>query len=173
MGIKADKNNSKYIKEFVLQSKEVIEEQILYFLNAVGLKALEIARTNGDYTDRTGNLRSSVGYIVFKGTKPIEQGGFDANENEATGDSKDGITGATDGKDLAIELGKELDNPYSLIVVAGMFYAEYLEWGAYSTIKSKRTVNKKTYDVLTSARIEAEIYAQQLFNKLNERVQGI
>ena len=159
MGVKADKNNSNYIKEFILQSKKNVHNQIVYFLNSVGLHCLAYARDNGLYTDRTGNLRSSVGYIIYHKGNVLEINGFDANENEAEPNIKDGVTGAASGKDLALSLGDELKHDYTLVFVAGMFYAEYVE--------------KKGYDVLIGTQIEAEVFAQQLFNKLNERVQGI
>lgn len=159
MGIKADKNNRNYIKEFIYQAKEDVHNQIVYFLNSVGLHCLAFARDNGLYTDRTGNLRSSVGYVIFHKGTAIKDGGFNPNENEAQPELKDGITGANEGKDYALSLGGDLEHDYTLIFVAGMFYAEYVE--------------KKGYDVLIGTQIEAEIYAQQLYNKLNERLQGI
>lgn len=159
MGVKADKNNNNYVKEFILQSKKNVHDMIVYFLNSVGLHCLAYARDNGLYTDRTGNLRSSVGYIIYYKGDVLEINGFDANENEAEPSLKDGVTGSTSGKDLALSLGDELKHDYTLVFVAGMFYAEYVE--------------KKGYDVLIGTQIEAEVFAQQLFNKLNERLQGI
>lgn len=44
--------------------QERAEERIFKLLSAAGEKFVEVARKSGNYTDRTGNLRSSVGYII-------------------------------------------------------------------------------------------------------------
>ena len=46
--------------------QERAEERIFKLLSAAGEKFVEVARKSGNYTDRTGNLRSSVGYIIEK-----------------------------------------------------------------------------------------------------------
>ena len=39
---------------------------MLVFLQAGGEKFIEVARRSGSYKDQTGNLRSSIGYIIAK-----------------------------------------------------------------------------------------------------------
>lgn len=52
----------KWGKIFEAQAKK----KILLFLQAGGERFVKYARENGSYEDRTGNLRSSIGYIIVK-----------------------------------------------------------------------------------------------------------
>lgn len=69
--------------------------------------------------DQTGNLRSSVGYVIAHNKNIIQYSTF----NQV----KQGSEGVKTGKDLAKELAKRYSNNYVLIVVAGMNYAEFVE----------------------------------------------
>lgn len=85
--------------------------------------------------DRTGNLRSSVGYLLTKDGK--KQGG---SAFEAVGASAEG---SVKGLQYAHQLAKQRNTGWSLIIVAGMEYAEFVE-----RIEGK--------DVLSSARLRVE-----------------
>ncbi len=159
MGIAADKGNKNYIKQFRLEIEKNMHDSIVYFLNSVGLQCLAYARENGLYTDRTGNLRSSVGYVIMNKGNLLEVGGFSPSVNNAAVE-KDGYTGAATGEDYAIEIAEQMSSDsssYVLVFVAGMFYAEYVE--------------KKGYDVLIGTQIMAEEYATNLFNQVYEQSQ--
>lgn len=69
--------------------------------------------------DQTGNLRSSVGYIIAHNGKIVQYSGFQQVKN--------GSEGSKTGKEFATELVKKYSTGYALIVVAGMNYAEYVE----------------------------------------------
>lgn len=69
--------------------------------------------------DQTGNLRSSVGYIIAHNGKIVQYSGFQQVKN--------GSEGSKTGKEFATELIKKYSTGYALIVVAGMNYAEYVE----------------------------------------------
>lgn len=69
--------------------------------------------------DQSGNLRSSIGYVIVHNGKIVKYSGF----NQV----KQGIDGIKEGKDLATELAKQYVSGYALIVVAGMNYAEFVE----------------------------------------------
>ena len=97
------------------------------------------------WVDRTGNLRSSVGYIIAKGGEIIKHSDFQQ--------VKAGDKGADEGKKFAEELAKKSSNDYVLIVVAGMNYAEQVE-----AIESK--------NVLASA----ELYARKNLPSIMERL---
>lgn len=49
------------------------ENKILVLLQAGGEKFIDIARRNGSYKDQTGNLRSSIGYIIAKNGEVIAE----------------------------------------------------------------------------------------------------
>lgn len=97
------------------------------------------------WIDRTGNLRSSVGYIIAKGGEIIKHSDFQQ--------VKAGDKGSGEGKKFAEELAKKSSNDYVLIVVAGMNYAEQVE-----AIENK--------NVLASA----ELYARKNLPSIMERL---
>lgn len=49
------------------------EDKMLVFLQAGGEKFIEVARRSGSYKDQTGNLRSSIGYIIAKTEKWLQR----------------------------------------------------------------------------------------------------
>ena len=69
--------------------------------------------------DQSGNLRSSIGYVVVHNGKIIKCSTFNQVKN--------GSDGKKEGKALAEELASTYSYGYALIVVAGMNYAELVE----------------------------------------------
>lgn len=114
---------------------EEVERQIIESLCRIGEEVVTLAKlipSERGFTDRTGNLRSSIGYVVCKDGKPI---------NIAFEAVKGGHEGVHTGQQLALEVGAKSEG-YTLVVVAGMNYAVHVE--------------SKGRDVLTSAEKEAE-----------------
>ena len=74
---------------------------------------------DASWYDRSGNLRSSVGYVIAHNGSIIRYSEF----NQV----KQGSEGVKVGKELAEELVRMYTSPYVLIVVAGMNYAEKVE----------------------------------------------
>lgn len=104
-----------------LQSRsENIEKAIIMRYRLVGLQFVRDARIQADFTDRTGNLRSSIGFILTKDGRVIEE---DFNGNPG---------GQTKGLNYAKSLtgGKGI----ALIVVAGMEYAAAVESKGFDVI---------------------------------------
>ena len=85
----------------------------------VGERCITEARDNGSYTDRTGNLRNSVGYVVLLNGKEISQ----SNINKLNRKQFDTIKG-------------KYTKGLVLIVVAGMNYAAYVEAKGYNVLSS-------------------------------------
>lgn len=69
--------------------------------------------------DQSGNLRSSIGYVIVHNGGIIQYSDF----NQV----KQGSEGVKAGKELAEELAGKYTSGYALIVVAGMNYAELVE----------------------------------------------
>lgn len=135
-----------------------IEQAIISRLTFVGENFVKNARNNGAYKDQTGNLRSSIGYIVLRNGKKLRE---DFEEAEVGTDKK---TGLRDGKKLAKEVGKTLNTGYVLICVAGMDYAAALESG-----------NRKGYtvaprDVLTASAIIAKNDLEKAIKALKSKI---
>ncbi len=123
-----------------------IENAILTTLQYVGESFVKNARENGTYTDRTGNLRSSIGYVILKDGHQL----YDNFQKSLKGKRKkekgaeaiiDGETGKARAAEVAKEIAAQHPKGFVLIVVAGMDYAAAVE--------------SKNYDVLTASSITA------------------
>lgn len=138
---------------------EEIEDTILAMLIEAGENAITTAIESGTYQNITGNLRSSIGYVIAKDGMIIKEGGFrkiqGRGENYqkaqfttqngknvsfwARGKSGDGAEGSKKGIEFARNLISKMPG-FTIVVVAGMDYASY--------------VNSKGLDVLDSAQIK-------------------
>lgn len=103
------------------------------------------AGSTNPYTDRTGNLRSSVGAVVVQDGKIVGRRGFEKVNH--------GVDGDAEGRDYAESLAKNSPSGTVLIAVAGKKYASY--------------VADKGYDVLDSAELLAERIVPQMLAELN------
>ncbi len=116
-------------------------------LFVVGEKCVNDARLSGSYTDRTGNLRSSIGYGVIDNGNIVTVAGFTQVK-----DAKDGPKKGREYLDALLKENKV--NGPTLIVVAGMNYAKY--------------VADRGYNVLDSAEMLAEKLVKELQMKLGQ-----
>lgn len=120
MGITA-KNFNEFVDDLRLKA-ERIEEGFIDKLNYLALEAIRYIRDRSEeesWRDHTGNLRSSIGYILVFNGLTVHRGGFEVVRN--------GRQGAADGRRYAEELASKYPAGYALIVVAGMEYASYVE----------------------------------------------
>lgn len=69
--------------------------------------------------DQTGNLRSSIGYVIVMEGRIVSMSDFKQVKN--------GTQGPVEGKALAKKLASNYKTGFALIVVAGMHYAAYVE----------------------------------------------
>lgn len=134
MGISANFNINDIDATFKALLAEV-DRQLIESLTRVGEEAVKLAKMippERGFKDRTGNLRSSIGYVVLVDGKPV---------NVAFAAVKSGHAGVNEGQRLALQVGSKTEG-YALVVVAGMNYAVHVE--------------SKGRDVLTSAEKFAE-----------------
>ena len=103
----------------MLQFKQRQERVILKRLKVIGEEAINTARTSRRYLDQTGNLTSSIGYVILRRGSIVNKAGFDK--------VKKGDEGVRQGESLATSLAKDYPHDFALIVVAGMDYAAYVE----------------------------------------------
>ncbi len=101
------------------------------------------------YTDQTGNLTSSIGYVVLWDGKVVKQSDFSPVRGAR---KKTGLDGTKRGRAFLKQLIAENGTGLVLIVVAGMPYAAYVE--------------ARGYDVLDSAEIKANEIVKRLLSKL-------
>lgn len=121
MGIRMTTKLSE-VHDMLMREAERVERLTIRALSKLGEQCVTKIRDRaGDksWYDQTGNLRSSVGYVIAHNKNIIQYSTF----NQV----KQGSEGVKTGKDLAEELAKKYSNNYVLIVVAGMNYAEFVE----------------------------------------------
>ena len=121
MGIRMTTKLSE-VHDMLMREAERVERLTIRALSKLGEQCVtKIRDRSGDKSlyDQTGNLRSSVGYVIAHNKNIIQYSSF----NQV----KQGSEGVKTGKDLAEELAKKYSNNYVLIVVAGMNYAEFVE----------------------------------------------
>jgi len=133
-----------------LQAKmKDIAKELIKQLCRIGEECVKIARErhSNDYGDVTGNLRSSIGYVVLYDGKPVQYGA----SKQYAGKKGNGEAGPPAAEALLNELQAKFPWGIVLIVCAGMNYAAYVE-----------AVHHK--DVLTSAELKAEALMKQLID---------
>jgi hypothetical protein len=136
------------IEKWVEVFRERAERALFVQLQAAGEMFVKYARESGQYTDRTGNLRSSIGYIIVHGGNVLSEN-FDSRPSPErtiseeytytlkSGEKKtstrkvkvggSGEIGFRKAKRLAQELASRHRHGFILIGVAGMEYAAHVE----------------------------------------------
>nr|DAS93112.1 MAG TPA: hypothetical protein [Caudoviricetes sp.] len=132
------------IDRYIAGRVEAIKKAIVYNLCAVGEQVLNAARLTNSYKDQTGNLRSSIGYVVAVDGEIVQMSSFDT--------VKEGREGSRGGKEYAMQLVRDFPHGIVLIVVAGMNYASY--------------VSAKGYDVLDGSELLADKLVPQMLQQL-------
>lgn len=147
MGIKADFTKNDVLKH-VNNRVALFEQLAIRRLTYIGETAVNKARSAGNYKDQTGNLRSSIGYVVTKNGMPVSF----ARTSPVAGPEGTGEEGNAVATRYCEELAKRIPRGIALILVAGMDYAA--------------AVYDKGYDVLTSGKLIAEVEVPKMLKKL-------
>ena len=122
MGISA-KFNVGDVSAKVEAFQEQLNNAILLMLQYLGESLVKYAREQHNYTDQTGNLTNSIGYVVVRNGKPVYFGGLNQPGE-----------GSESGMKVAMKMADETLSAFSLIIVAGMNYAAYVEAKGYNVI---------------------------------------
>ncbi|MCD8313426.1 MAG: hypothetical protein LUC24_04630 [Bacteroidales bacterium] len=131
----SDKTNRSALDAYIVRKIEARRTVILRRLNEAGLRAVNSARNEHGYTDRTGNLTSSIGYVIVEDGKVIQESAFEV--------VKDGAQGSSDGRAFAESLASGYPTGIVLIIVAGMNYAAYVSARGFNVLDSAETVAEK------------------------------
>lgn len=99
------------------------------------------SKSQGGFDDQTGNLRASMGYVIFYNGKIAKQ--------DFEGVSK----GKKVGEVFAKKVGADYPKGWAIVIVAGMEYASYVE--------------AKSYDVITGSTLGMTAK----FNEANKRIE--
>ena len=140
------KFNMADVNKYIKGQQELIEQAIINRLKFVGEKFIRNARSNDTYKDRTGNLRSSIGYVIIKDGQQISDF-FPGNKPD----------GKAKGLKVAQDAALKFPDGIVLICVAGMDYAAAVE--------------SNNYDVLTASSITAEEDLKRGLQELKNKLQ--
>lgn len=132
---------SKQVGEFVDNFIERKQNQILQTLRFMGETFVNKARLSGNYQDRTGNLRSSIGYIILNNGEIVEKN-FEGN-NE----------GVDKGNEIAATVALNYPKGFVLIGVAGMEYAAYVEAKNYDVISGSAPQRNEVKSILDEIKL--------------------
>lgn len=130
------------------------EEKMFVLMQRAGEEFVKIARGKGKYTDHTGNLRSSIGYVIVANGRVLSEN-FELSDK-----GTDKVTGKQRAKRLTGELATLYNKGFVLIGVAGMKYAVIVE-----AMENKDVIS------LAASHTEDWIRKQSktLFDKLSEK----
>ena len=142
--------SQKDINKWVDIFTERAEEKMYTLLQAAGEMFVRYARESGRYIDHTGNLRSSIGYVI------VRNGSVAYRNFQKQNIGTEGAEGVERAKRLARELATTHSKGLVLIGLAGMEYAVYVE-----AIESK--------DVITAANIKTEDWMKTAVKTVFER----
>lgn len=99
-----------------------LDAEIVRRLARLGEECIRQARDRSaeeSWQDQSGNLRSSIGYVIVRGGEVVYLSDFPSVGL--------GAEGQIAGRTLAEERARRHRHGYALVVVAGMYYAEYVE----------------------------------------------
>lgn len=107
----------------VQEFQKRLEAATVFLLQYMGEELTKYAREQHNYTDQTGNLTNSIGYAVVRNGMIVNYGG-----EIQPGD------GAAEGLKIAQKMAANASSSFSLLIVAGMNYAAYVEAKGYNVI---------------------------------------
>lgn len=109
------------MQNYAKQQVDRVNKAVISTYQFVGETFVRNARLSGNYNDITGNLRSSIFYIIMSNGKVVDEN-FEEGSN-----GSDRATGTVTAQQLAEELASEYPKGIVLILGAGMHYAKYVE----------------------------------------------
>lgn len=149
------------VVQYLKRKLELVEKAIVARLTELGERCVAEARSLNTYRDQSGNLRSSIGYVVVRNGSMVQMSGFEQVQPWAGFEGDVSSQGAEQGRALASSLASShrFSTGYALIVVAGMSYAAYVE--------------AKGYDVLDSAEKLAERELPRMLQRIRSNVKSM
>jgi len=142
-GLKAQWNDADVRKVFT-ELEAGAARAFIHAFAYIGEQFVNQARRKGAYTDRTGNLRSSVGYAILVDGK-VMTSKFQGNAQ-----------GETESRALVDRLKDKLPGMV-LICMAGMAYAGYVESRGYDVITGSTPADN---DIANTLRTLCKTYLQ-------------
>lgn len=124
----ASVNNIDKVLQELEQDLQACRQAVLIEMMYAGDEAVKLQRGSHGYLDQTGNLTSSIGYIVLDHGKVVTMSNFADVPAKKRGRPKGSKSGSAVGKNVAAELAKKYaKDDMALVIVAGMDYASHVE----------------------------------------------
>lgn len=161
------------IHDFFEKQKIKILESVKEAYILACMEAVNFARTTDTYKDRTNNLRSSIGFVLYyngeivhedfqitgKGTGAGGDVSFTTKAGKdvsftAKNSGPDGQTGISAAKELANKVASRHPDGFVAVIVAGMHYALFVE--------------AKGFDVLTGATLNLSENIRKHFDAIDK-----
>lgn len=114
--------NQQFVDAVLITIEKVLQRSIVEIIN--------IAKERDTYTDRTNNLRSSIGYVLYKDGQKVSA----SFEKAGDGGEGNGSDGTQKGESYADAIANQFTNGYVVVLVAGMDYAAYVEAKGFDVI---------------------------------------
>lgn len=111
-----------YIAKQVQYFQQQVELAMKLLLQEFGEELVAFAKDTHTYTDRTGNLTNSISYAIVRKKEILYYNEVQREEANAAA------------LKVAMKMAESLSDAYSLIVVAGMNYAAFVESRGYNVI---------------------------------------
>lgn len=122
-----------------------VEQAAIFLMQYLGEELVKYAKDKHNYTDRTGNLTNSIDYVVVRNKEIV----FGPDQSS---------TGQAAALQAALKMIDTLPDCISLIIVAGMNYAAYVE--------------AKGYNVILPAELKAKTDFPQAMKKLMDKAKA-
>lgn len=120
-----------------------IDEKMFKFMRRVGVIGVKWAIQNHEFSNVTHNLEDSYGFAIYKGGAMIGEP-FTFNKNAT--ETKDGESGHTEAIKFLSSYNPSTDG-WSLVVVAGMSYASFVEFMyGLDVLQGSEMVAKQAFD---------------------------
>lgn len=147
------------IKKSLEQVNEDFEQAIISRLKFVGEKFVINSRNNHTYKDQSGNLTSSIGYVIMKDGK-ILIADYDTSVKPYLTKKKNlaKYQAVNVSNSLLADIAEKFPKGYVLVGIAGMEYAAYVE--------------SRNKDVITSSAITAENDLKKSLDELRKKISG-
>lgn len=154
-GVKVDN-----LDDYARQCKAVIDAELIRTLTRMGEEGVAYAKDRpqeDSWNNRTGNLRSSIGYAVYSNRQQVMRSAFLPTPSP----EGNGELGKQYGEMALVRAAKKINHTdTALVLVAGMHYAHYVE-----AMKNK--------DVLASAELMLRAKFPTYLQKTKDRIKTL
>lgn len=147
-------NNPRQLDDDFARFQEAYDKAAIEEMFKIGEELVKYARLDSSklkhYTDRTGNLRNSIGYIVVFNEQVIGASFVgDTPSDQMYADKADADMAHRKGLEYATSIGRQLKGYKTyLVLVAGMEYAVYVQAKGFDVLagaEAKLEADKDSY----------------------------